>query len=68
MKYYCYQEQNTTFLLAVDHEQKQFAIGSTDTALPENTKFVRIDQTAYAEHIRKINRGYQCLNNKLNGG
>ena len=65
MAYYQYCEGNTTYLLGVDHEQKLYSVGSFRGKPQRNTKFVEIDQTAYADHIRRINASYLCVSNDL---
>ena len=65
MKNYQYYEGGTTFLLEIDHEQKLFSVGSFLGKPKKGTQFVEIDQTAYAEHIRKIDKSYRCLDNKV---
>ena len=65
MKFYQYCEGGITYLLGVDHDKKFYSLGSFQGKPQKNTKFVEIDQTAYADHIQRINRTYQCIDNSL---
>lgn len=67
MEYYQIYEGGTTYLLEIDHEKKLFSVGSFRGKPKKGTRFVTIDQTAYADHIRKINKDYQCLDNNCKG-
>ena len=65
MEYYQCYESGTTYLLEIDHNKKLYSIGSFRGKPKRGTRFCNIDITAYGEHIRKINKDYQCLNNKI---
>lgn len=65
MEYYQLYERGTTYLLEIDHDKKLFSVGSFRGKPKRGTRFVEIDQTAYVDHIRKIGRDYQCLDNKI---
>ena len=65
MLYYQYYEQGTTYLLEVDHDKKVFSVGSFKGKPQRSARFVTIDQTAYAEHIRKIDKTYRCIDDRL---
>lgn len=65
MEYYQLYEHGTTYLLEIDHDKKLFSVGSFKGKPQKGTKFILIDQTAYVEQIRKIDRFYKCLDNNL---
>ena len=65
MKYYQYYEQGTTYLLEIAHDKKRYSVGSFKGKPKRGTRFCEIDQTAYAEHIRRINVDYKCLDNNI---
>lgn len=65
MEYYQCYESGITYLLEIDHGKKLFSVGSYTGKPKRGTKFCIIDSIAYGDHIRKINKDYQCLDNKV---
>ena len=64
-QYYSYYEDGKTHLLEIDHEEKVFSALSIPGKIQSSGRFIEIDQTAYADEIRKIDRDYQWIDNNF---